>query len=52
MKKLLAANLETIAKKVTPNLEPNQREDFHEFLRAYTDIFSKNIYESKDYTYY
>ena len=26
-------------------------EEFHEFLRGYTDIFSKNIFATKDYTY-
>ena len=26
-------------------------EDFHEFLRAYANIFTKNIYAIKDYTY-
>ena len=25
---------------------------FHEFLRGYTDIFSNNIYATKDYTYH
>ena len=28
-----------------------QREDLHEFLRAYTDIFSKNVYMTKDMTF-
>ena len=26
-------------------------ENFHEFLRAYTDIFIKNVYATKDFTY-
>ena len=26
-------------------------EDFHEFLRAYTDIFTRNVYATKDFTY-
>ena len=29
----------------------NFHEDFHEFLRAYTDIFTKHIYATKDFTY-
>ena len=27
-------------------------EHFHEFLRGYTDIFTNNIYATKDYTYH
>ena len=26
-------------------------ENFHEFLRAYTDIFTKNVHATKDFTY-
>ena len=25
--------------------------DFHEFLWVYADIFTKNVYSTKDYTY-
>ena len=31
--------------------QQNFHEDFHEFLRAYTDIFTKHIYATKDFTY-
>ena len=27
-------------------------ENVHEFPRAYTDVFKKNIYSSEDYTFY
>ena len=28
-----------------------EKEDFYEFLRAYYDIFTKNVYSTKDYIY-
>ena len=49
--KLLAANFESIADRTTDNLQSDQRENFHEFLRAYADIFTKSVYTTKDYTY-
>ena len=44
IKKNLAANFESLADKVTENLENCKCEGFHELLRAYLDIFTKNIY--------
>ena len=32
-------------------IDHEERENFHEFLRAYCDIFAKNIYNATDYTY-
>lgn len=52
IKKVLAANLETVADRVTQSIDNDKREDFHEFLRGYTDIFTKNIYATKDFTYH
>ena len=51
IKKVLAANLETVADKITETLTKDNRENFHEYLRAYTDIFTKNVYNTKDFTY-
>ena len=51
LKQQLAVNMETISNSPTKCVEGNKVEDFHEFLRAYTDIFSKNIYATKDFTY-
>ena len=51
IKKLLAANFESIADSITDNLQSNQREYFHEFLRAYVDIFTKSAFTTTDYTY-
>ena len=41
VKKNLASNY--ISDKVTNKFDTDSREDFHEFLRAYTDIFTKNV---------
>ena len=51
IKKHLAANFESLADKITENLDSHKREDFHEFLRADVDIFTKNVYATTDYTY-
>ena len=50
LKQQLAVNMETISNSPTKCVEGNKVEDFHEFLRAYTDIFTKNIYATKDFT--
>ena len=51
LKKNLAANLETLASQASSFDDHTKLEDFHEFLRAHADIFTKNIYATKDYTY-
>ena len=51
IKKNLAANFESLADKVTENLKSCKREDFHELLGAYVDIFTENIYATRDNTY-
>ena len=51
-KRNLATSLETVAERVTPIVEDSEKENFHQFLRKYTDIFSNNIYRAHDYTYY
>ena len=52
IKTLLAANLESLADSVNNDVEPEDKENFHEFLRAYTDMFTKNVFSTKDYTYH
>ena len=47
----LAANLETIASQSSPFADQTKLEDFHELLRAYTGIFTKNVDVTKDYAY-
>ena len=43
IKLLLAANLDRITERVKNSSDQNQVENFHEFMRAYTDIFTNNI---------
>ena len=44
LKQQLAVNMVTVSHSPTKYVEDNKVEDFHEFLRAYNDIFMKNIY--------
>ena len=43
--------METIASQASPFVDQTKLANFHEFIRAYTDIFTKNIHSKKDYTY-
>ena len=43
--------MEALAYATSKKVESIQLENFHEFLRDYTDIFSKNIFNSKDFIY-
>ena len=47
-----AANMESLADSVKGNINHKDLEHFQEFLRGYTDIFTNNIYVTKDYTYH
>ena len=51
LKKNLAANLETLASQASSFVGHTKLVDFHQFLRAYTNMFTKNIYATKDCTY-
>ncbi len=51
VKKTVAWNLESLAQSIDKHISNEQREDLHEFLWAYCDIFIKNVYSSKDFTY-
>ena len=50
LKQQLAVNMETVSNSAIKCVEDNKVEDFREFLRAYTDIFTENIYATKDFT--
>ena len=50
-RKFLAANLESIYQRVDKDIDQGMKEEFHEFFRGYTDIFIKNISNTKDHTY-
>ena len=49
--KFLAANLESICQKVDKDIDQGMKGEFHELLRGYTDIFIKNMNNTKDHTY-
>ena len=51
LKQQPAVNMKTVSHSTTKYVEDNKVEYFHELLRAYTDIFTKNIYATKDFTY-
>ena len=51
LKKNISANFEIVSHKVSESINHDHLEDFHEFLRAYTEIFTKHIYATKDVTY-
>ena len=50
--RFVVANMESLAESVKGNINHKNLEHFHEFLCGYTDIFSNNIYATKDYTYH
>ena len=43
--------MESLAYSASKQVDPSQLENFHEFLRGYTDIFSKNVLSTNDETY-
>ena len=49
--KILESSELPIADRITDNFQSDQRENAHEFLRAYVDIFTKSVYTTTDYTY-
>ena len=51
IKKNIAANMESLAHSAPKQVDPSQLENFHEFLRGYTDISSKNVLSTNDETY-
>ena len=51
IKKNLAENFKSLADEITENLENCKRKDFHQLLRAYEDVFTKNIYATHDNIY-
>ena len=51
IKKDIATNMESLAYSASKQVDPSQLENFHEFLRGYTDIFLKNVLCTNDETY-
>ena len=50
-RKFLGENIESICQMVGKDIDQGMKEEFHEFLWRYTDIFIKNIKNTKDHTY-
>ena len=46
--KTSVANFESLADKITENLDSHKREVFYNFVRAYVDISTKNVYAATD----
>ena len=42
--------MESLAYSTSKEVDPLHIENFHEFLRGYTDIFSKNVLSTNDET--
>ena len=49
VKKNITGSRESVAEAVDKDFDNEKSEDFHELLRAYTDILSKNLYFPTDY---
>ena len=50
-RKFLAANFETLAQRTSDSVEAHRLEEYH-VLHGYTDLFTKNVFQTKDYTYH
>ena len=50
-RKFLSANLKSICQRVDKDTDQGMKEEFHVFLRGCTDIFIKNMNNTKDHTY-
>ena len=50
VKKDIATHMESLADTALKKVENIQLQNFHEFLKGYTDIFSKNVLNSEDFT--
>ena len=51
-KKNIAANMEKLAYLSSKKVDNLQLEDYYEFLRGYTDIFTNNLFSTEDHTYH
>ena len=51
LKRDLAVEFESLVTTVDELVTPEQKEEFHEFLRHTTDLLSLNVYHTKDNTF-
>ena len=50
IKQNLAVEIEALVDSTNGKVRQEDKENYHEFLIKYTNIFSKNVYDTKDYT--
>ena len=48
IKKDIAVEFETLCSPIDKNISPDDKENFHEFLRSATNTFTQNVYRTKD----
>ena len=51
IKQNLAIEIEALANTTNEYVKNEDKEEYHELLIKYTNIFSKNVYDTKDFTY-
>ena len=51
IKKDVAVEFETLYSSVDKDILPDDKENFHEFLRSATNTFTQNVYRTKDRSY-
>ena len=51
IKQNLAIEIEALADSTNEYVKQEDKEEYHELLIQYTNIFSKNVYDTKDFTY-
>ena len=47
-----AFNLESVAQRTSDDVDHTHLEESHECLRGYTEVFTKNVLKTKDFTYH
>ena len=52
MKRCLIANVKRVSERIKDKINHDQLVHFYEFMFEYTDIFTKNIFTTKDYSYH
>ena len=51
IKKDITVEFVTLCSSVDKDISPEDKENFHEFLRSATNTFTQNVYSTKDSTY-
>ena len=51
IKKDIAVEFETLCSSVDKDISPDDKENFHEFLRSATNTFTQTVFRTKDNAY-